>query len=159
MVWAFIDLAVLFAKAPGMATAFGLCLFAFAKMLLGAIILAPTLANWISIPIFAWVDSIYRPGGYNRKPPLCYRLGEQYIREKKYDLALVEYRDITRYYPKEIRAAATLYLLYKQTDETRRAERWYARSIFRYSKPRFDKAISKSVETFSLEVPSSSSAG
>lgn len=89
----------------------GQLLIAFAKAILGVALLAPTLANLAARPLLAWIDSIYLPGGKADKPPLSYHLADYYRKTRQTGFAIERYRNILRYYPKEAKAHAWLYLL------------------------------------------------
>ncbi len=97
---------------------FATALFAFAKGILGIILIAPEVANWLASPLTRVIDSIYLPGGKEAHPPLDYRLADYYRTAGQHDEALAHYHEIVSHYPREGRAFGWLYYLtaYRQRD-------------------------------------------
>jgi tetratricopeptide (TPR) repeat protein len=93
-------------------------LFAFAKGILGIILIAPELANWLATPLTRMIDSIYLPGGKETCPPLDYRLADYYRTTGQHDEARARYREIVSHYPREGKAYGWLYYLtaYRKMD-------------------------------------------
>jgi hypothetical protein len=103
-------------KPEGHMETFASSLFAFAKGIMGVILIAPSLANYAARPILNWIDSIYLPSDEESKPPLDYKLPDYYRKTRQTDLAIERYAEIIRYYPKEATAYAWLYVLVGKKD-------------------------------------------
>lgn len=119
--WCVMDFVAIATKGGSQMMIFASALLAFAKGIAGIILVAPSLTRWALGPAFRCIDWIYSPGGYNRRPPLDYRLAELYRRERKFDEALERYSEIVRYYPREVSAHAWRYVILDQTSQRRKA--------------------------------------
>jgi hypothetical protein len=87
-----------------MLVTFGNGLIASALLLIGAMLLAPTLVAWMSRPIFRFIDSIYLGGHAVERPPLNYDVAERRVREQRWQDAAAEFERIAYWHPKEERA-------------------------------------------------------
>ena len=100
----------------------GTLLFAAAAFILAAIILSPDLAKVVSRPLTSFIDSIYLPGGREKKPPLDYRKAELYIRRSQFEKAEEVLADIIRHYPEELRAYLAMAEVCLELEDKKAAE-------------------------------------
>ena len=100
----------------------GFLLFAAAAMILGAIILSPDLAKLAARPFTSFIDSIYLPGGREKKPPLDYRKADLHRKRAQYEKAEEAYGEIIHFYPEELRAYMSMVEVYLELEDPKAAE-------------------------------------
>jgi tetratricopeptide (TPR) repeat protein len=99
-------------------------------MIVGAIVLAPSLAAWAAIPFTRFIDGIYLPGGpTGDDPEPNYRLADHYYEISQNRLAIEEYEKIIRYHPDETRAYIALIDLWVRCGDAHRAAKLYRRGL------------------------------
>lgn len=102
-------------------------------ILIGAIALATELAALAAIPLHAFIDAIYLPGGRADKPTLNLKLPAYYREQDRPNDALAEYRKILRHHPDTLEAwLGALDLLVLTFEDTAAARRLYARGRRRF---------------------------
>jgi len=84
--------------------AVGTGLFAFAFLIAGAVLLAPSLVIWASAPLFKLIDAVYLGSNAIERPPLNYDLAERLLRERRWHDAAAEFERIAYWHPQEERA-------------------------------------------------------
>ena len=114
--------------------AFGILLVAAALFVTAAIVVSPDLAGLAARPFTSFIDSIYLPGGSEKKPPLDYNLARLYERRGQLELAEVEYARILRYYPRELDAYFGLAEIYLKLKDGKAAEKVLDKAARRFRK-------------------------
>jgi tetratricopeptide (TPR) repeat protein len=81
--------------------AMGHVLFSLCSLVTAVLLIAPDtifrIAEWCSRPFV----EIFFPSEKFSKPPLSYLLARRYMKEKRFEQAIDQYRSIIHYYPKE----------------------------------------------------------
>ena len=81
---------------------FGFLLFGFAVMLLGAIILSGSLAEWFSRPITAFIDLVYFGKSRAEAPPVTLRLAQVYRQQGRHAEAIAECERQLEWHPSSL---------------------------------------------------------
>jgi hypothetical protein len=84
-------------------SAFGACLYGFAALIAGAVLLGPELILWAAAPIYRALNSLFFPSATGT-PPVDYTLARFYRKRERYDEALEQYFQIVHYHPDELNA-------------------------------------------------------
>ena len=103
LLWVAVRLLVGAANGGDYLGAFAKCLYGFAAMMSGVILLGPELVRWAAIPIQRLLTSILFPGG-SGTPPVDYTLARFYRRQARHDESVEQYLKIVHYHPQEIAA-------------------------------------------------------
>lgn len=82
--------------------AFGL--LAFASLVAGAVLLAPSLVPWAAAPFLKFIDMVYLGSHEVERPPLTYDVAERLLRERRWLDAAGEFERIAYWHPNELRA-------------------------------------------------------
>ena len=107
---------------------------AMVLILSATIVVIPELLHVFTRPLFALVDSIFFPGGKLSRPVLSYTLPEFYLKQRRFDDALDEFRKILRHYPNESKAyVGALEILLERYEEV---EEEAARELYAQAKKR-----------------------
>jgi hypothetical protein len=104
---------------------------AFASLLLGAIMLAPSLAGCLAYPFFKFIDSIYLGTHDIEIPLLTYDVAERLLRERRWEDAASEYERQAYWHPKESRAWNETIRCYILAGDAMEAERVYRQARLR----------------------------
>jgi hypothetical protein len=91
-------------SAAVMGAGLGWGLAAFGCLVLGAVLLAPSLVQWVAWPFFRFIDSVYLGTHRIERPPLNYDTAERLLRERRWQDAGAEFERIAYWHPEEERA-------------------------------------------------------
>ena len=108
--------------------AFAVLLFAAALLIAGAVAISPDLARWAAKPFNSFIDSLYLPGGREKKPPLSYSKADLCIRQGRYEDAEEALAEIIHYYPDELRAYLDMADICLKMDDPKAAEKALAKA-------------------------------
>lgn len=104
---------------------------AFASLLLGAIILAPSLAQCVAYPFLQLIDSIYLGSHDIEIPVLTYDVAERLLRERRWADAAAEFERQAYWHPMETRAWNEAIRCYMLAGDTVEAARTFRRARLR----------------------------
>ena len=79
------------------------CLYGFALLMLGIILLGPELVRWAAMPIQHVLTGLLFPS-QSETPPADYKLPRFYRRQSRHEEAVEQYWKIVRYHPDELTA-------------------------------------------------------
>lgn len=93
-----------------------LAFFGFSAILFTIILTHTEIINPLSAFFSRVFTTVIYPDQKFKKPPLTFRLARRYAKETRYDDAILEYKKIIHFYPKEIDAYKELTHIYNLTD-------------------------------------------
>lgn len=79
------------------------CLYGFAILMTGIMLLGPELVRWAAMPIQHVLTGLLFPS-QSEKPPVDYKLARFYCRQARHDEAVEQYWKIVHYHPEELTA-------------------------------------------------------
>ena len=93
--------------------ALGLCLVAFATLIVVGLLILPELLHFAAEPLLIWIDSLFFPRGRLGKPPVDYRLTDFYMERGEYEKLADAHEEHLRNHPRELRPYVELIVAYR----------------------------------------------
>lgn len=101
---------------------------AFASLLLGTIMIVPSLVRWAAYPFLQFIDTIYLGSHDIECPVLTYDVAERLKRERRWEDAAAEFERLAYWHPTEARAWNEAIWCTIQAGDTFEAARLYKRA-------------------------------